>query len=117
MEAGHYARMRALIPALICILMVQKKFILMAIREDPPAIVSGDHMERSILQPEFQPLQMAKVLNPPALFSIFLRNGRAAVAKPVALCLCFFQAFETAQVLSGNAFENAAVRKMHNFSV
>ena len=74
-------------------------------------------MNDTILQFEGEAMILAVVLHLASFFSVFLSDGRAAVAQPVSMRLRLFEVFKTAAVFLRDTFKNFTMRKMDDLSV
>lgn len=96
--------------------MIQKKLIFPAHGHNLPAVMCRNDMHRIIHQLHVQARFPGITFEGGALFAVFLRDGGAAVAQPIAVCTRFFHTFECPAVFLGNALDDFAMRQVHDLA-
>lgn len=99
------------------VLMIKKEPLIVSTGDYPPAVMSGDNVNNVIQKHEGKIVISAETLYLITFLSVFLRDGRAASAQSVSVCLCLFKTFKTAAAFFWNTPEDLAMRKMNDLSM
>ena len=117
MIAGDYARDLFFAGASGGVFMIQEERVVVSAGDHTPAVMFGDDVDDAILKFERDAMILTVILYPASFFSVFLSDGRAAIAQPVSVCLRLFEIFKTAAVFFWDTFKNFTMRKMNDLSM
>lgn len=101
----------------ICILVVKKEFLCLAVDDDPPLASGGNNRKLAILQPAGNAIFLAELIDGLLLFPEPHAHGRAAVTHTITGRSGFLRGGELLLILFANATGDFAMGKVENFHI